>query len=438
MGAREKIALVFLPLALAAIVFLPAWVYLTLVWAITMLSARELLVLLRRLGQPAPLVPTLVTLGLTLPALWFMGLHKAGAVLALVLLVMPAVYLLGHYPIGGGAAAITGATFTALYFLVTGGAMGLMRTAFAERPRHQGRAHPLPRDLGRRLRRVLPRQRVRQAPARPPREPEEVVGGSCRRHRPHRVRGVVLPHRVLPRAGGGHGGRAFRRPVPPAPRSATWWSRVFKRDAGVKDSSDLHPRSRRVPRPHRLALLRRPVRAGAHDPARGLRLKRLAVLGSTGSIGTATLDAAARFPEKFSVVALAAGRNLAVLESAGPRLSAAPGRRRGRGRRRQPAPDVPRGRGAGRGRRARSRGDPPRRHDRGRRVRGRARPGADLSRARPRPRGGARQQGDAGGGRRADDRRRARERRRHPPDRLRAQRAAPGAAGRPGREACAA
>ena len=44
-------------------------------------------------------------------------------------------------------------------------------------------------------------------------------------------------------------------------------------------------------------------------------MKRLAVLGSTGSIGTATLDAVARFPEKFSVVALAAGHNLAVLEA---------------------------------------------------------------------------------------------------------------------------
>ena len=129
-GQREAIAFVFMPLALAAIVFLPAWVYLALMWAITMLSARELLVLLRRLGQPAPLVPTLVALGVTLPALWVMGLHKAGAVLALVLLVMPAVYLVGQYPIGGAAAAITGATFTALYFLVTGGAMGLMRTAF--------------------------------------------------------------------------------------------------------------------------------------------------------------------------------------------------------------------------------------------------------------------------------------------------------------------
>ncbi len=42
-------------------------------------------------------------------------------------------------------------------------------------------------------------------------------------------------------------------------------------------------------------------------------MKRLAILGSTGSIGTATLDVVARFPAEFEVVALAAGRNLALL-----------------------------------------------------------------------------------------------------------------------------
>ncbi|MGD1148979.1 MAG: 1-deoxy-D-xylulose-5-phosphate reductoisomerase [Thermoanaerobaculaceae bacterium] len=43
-------------------------------------------------------------------------------------------------------------------------------------------------------------------------------------------------------------------------------------------------------------------------------MKHLAVLGSTGSIGAATLDVAARFSEAFRVVALAAGRNVALLE----------------------------------------------------------------------------------------------------------------------------
>ncbi len=39
-------------------------------------------------------------------------------------------------------------------------------------------------------------------------------------------------------------------------------------------------------------------------------VRRLAVLGSTGSVGEQTLDVAAQFPERFRVVALAAGRNV--------------------------------------------------------------------------------------------------------------------------------
>ncbi|HNX49263.1 MAG TPA: 1-deoxy-D-xylulose-5-phosphate reductoisomerase [Thermoanaerobaculaceae bacterium] len=42
-------------------------------------------------------------------------------------------------------------------------------------------------------------------------------------------------------------------------------------------------------------------------------MKRLALLGSTGSIGTSTLDVVARFPERFEVVALAAGRNIGLV-----------------------------------------------------------------------------------------------------------------------------
>ena len=38
-------------------------------------------------------------------------------------------------------------------------------------------------------------------------------------------------------------------------------------------------------------------------------MKRLAILGSTGSVGTSTLDVLARHPGRFEVVALAAGRN---------------------------------------------------------------------------------------------------------------------------------
>ncbi len=42
-------------------------------------------------------------------------------------------------------------------------------------------------------------------------------------------------------------------------------------------------------------------------------LKRLAILGSTGSIGCNVLDVVRQFPERFQVVGLAAGRNVALL-----------------------------------------------------------------------------------------------------------------------------
>ncbi len=39
-------------------------------------------------------------------------------------------------------------------------------------------------------------------------------------------------------------------------------------------------------------------------------MKRLAILGSTGSIGQSTLSIVEQFPERYSVVTLAAGRNV--------------------------------------------------------------------------------------------------------------------------------
>ena len=42
-------------------------------------------------------------------------------------------------------------------------------------------------------------------------------------------------------------------------------------------------------------------------------MKKIAILGSTGSVGTSTLDVVEAHPERFRVVALAAGRNLDVL-----------------------------------------------------------------------------------------------------------------------------
>ena len=42
-------------------------------------------------------------------------------------------------------------------------------------------------------------------------------------------------------------------------------------------------------------------------------MKAISLLGSTGSIGTQTLDIAAQYPDQFQIVALAAGRNVEML-----------------------------------------------------------------------------------------------------------------------------
>ncbi len=49
--------------------------------------------------------------------------------------------------------------------------------------------------------------------------------------------------------------------------------------------------------------------------------KRVAILGSTGSIGTQALDVIARFPDRFDVVALAAGRNVDLLREQAERFA---------------------------------------------------------------------------------------------------------------------
>src|ERR1700733_9663756 len=42
-------------------------------------------------------------------------------------------------------------------------------------------------------------------------------------------------------------------------------------------------------------------------------MKAISIIGSTGSVGVTTLDVVARFPDRFRVVAMAAGRNLELL-----------------------------------------------------------------------------------------------------------------------------
>jgi phosphatidate cytidylyltransferase len=132
MGAREITAFAVLPLVIAAIALLPAWVYLAAVWGVGMLAAHELLTILRTLGHPVQVAPTLAALGLALPAIWWLGLPWAAVVPCALVMLLPLAHLLGRAPLAGASAAIGGGVLASTYFAVTGGAMGLLRSSVPE------------------------------------------------------------------------------------------------------------------------------------------------------------------------------------------------------------------------------------------------------------------------------------------------------------------
>ncbi len=132
MGRREATAFALGPLILVAIAFLPSWAYLAAIWCATLMAAWELLAMVQRLEIPVPRSATLAVLGLALPAVWWLGTGSAGLVVAAVVVVLPLVYLLGRFPIQGATSAIASSLLVALYFTVFGGAMGLLRTSFPD------------------------------------------------------------------------------------------------------------------------------------------------------------------------------------------------------------------------------------------------------------------------------------------------------------------
>lgn len=132
MGQREATAFALLPLVLAGIVWLPSWVYQGAIWIVTLLTAWELLTLLRLTSRIALPVAVLFGLGLMLPILWRVGFAAVGPAVAVLVLVLPAIVLLSRHPLAGATTAITGTSFAATYLAVTGGAMGYLRVSFPD------------------------------------------------------------------------------------------------------------------------------------------------------------------------------------------------------------------------------------------------------------------------------------------------------------------
>ena len=135
MPAREATAFVLLPLIVLANLGPPGMGLSRSRVGGHRLAAWELLALMRRLDQPVQQVPALLAIAAALPTLWVTGLAQAAPIIAVLVLLLPTAYLLLRGSLDGASAAITGATFTAVYFVVVGGAMGLLRLAFARSAR---------------------------------------------------------------------------------------------------------------------------------------------------------------------------------------------------------------------------------------------------------------------------------------------------------------
>ncbi len=114
----------------------------------------------------------------------------------------------------------------------------------------------------------------------------------------------VLPRRQSPADPGADVGRC-RRPRH-GRRSLRVAAEAQRRREGFVDA---HPRSRRRPRSHRQLAVRRAGVLPVHPIPAGI-MKRVAILGSTGSIGQSALAVVAAHPDRLRVVALAAGENV--------------------------------------------------------------------------------------------------------------------------------
>jgi phosphatidate cytidylyltransferase len=85
---------------------------------------------------------------------------------------------------------------------------------------------------------------------------------------------------------------------------------ALKRRAASRDSSPVDPGPRRRARSDRQLAV---CRAGLLSAAQSIRVKRIAILGSTGSIGRSALAVVDTHRDKLEVVALAAGENAPLL-----------------------------------------------------------------------------------------------------------------------------
>ncbi len=128
MRARETVALIAIPLLLAAIVWLPSWAFLTVLAVPLLLAGDELLAMARGAGIPVGRWCPLAALALTLAACWAFGLVGLAAAATATVLVLPGVQLTNPGRPAGALSGAAVATFAVLYVGLGGACLGWLRS----------------------------------------------------------------------------------------------------------------------------------------------------------------------------------------------------------------------------------------------------------------------------------------------------------------------
>lgn len=124
MPKREIVGLILGPLVLAAIIYLPAWVFLSLLGVVTLMAASELLRMAAAAGVACARVVPLVLLAALLAAAWWRGPREALAVAAGVMVVLPLLQLLHADRPSGSLAGVAVGSFAVLFIGLTAACFG--------------------------------------------------------------------------------------------------------------------------------------------------------------------------------------------------------------------------------------------------------------------------------------------------------------------------
>lgn len=127
MGKREAFAVVAIPVLAAAIIWLPSWAFLTLLGAVLLLAADELLAMARGVGMALTRWQPLLTLVAVLASSWWWGFSGMAAAATASVVMLPALQLAHPRAPEGGLAGAGVACFTVLYVGLCGACLGWLR-----------------------------------------------------------------------------------------------------------------------------------------------------------------------------------------------------------------------------------------------------------------------------------------------------------------------